>query len=130
MHHASIHVCIPPAKPLGIVSLYCGDVPQLLIEATDRDDTDLQLWRLISRLCVSLGSKRLARYCLEAALETDDGNYDLWPEPQFHRRCNRNTERSMNAEQMQSADRESSRDAQRQRDNDSRRQKDSRIKNK
>ena len=55
---------------------------RLLIEATDRDDTDLQLWRLISRLCDFLGSKRLARYCLEAAIETDDGNYDLWPEPQ------------------------------------------------
>ena len=55
---------------------------RLLVEATDRDDTDLQLWRLISRLCDFLGSKRLARYCLEAAIETDDGNYDLWPEPQ------------------------------------------------
>ena len=55
---------------------------RLLVEATDRDDTDLQLWRLIARLCEFLGSKRLARYCLEAAIETDDGNYDLWPEPQ------------------------------------------------
>ena len=55
---------------------------RLLIEAADRDDTDLQLWRLISRLCDFLGSKRLARYCLEAAIETDDGNYNLWPEPQ------------------------------------------------
>ena len=55
---------------------------RFLIEATDRDDTDLQLWRLISRLCEFLGSRRLARYCLEAALETDDGNYDLWPEPE------------------------------------------------
>ena len=55
---------------------------RLLIEATERDDTDLQLWRLISKLCEFLGSKRLARFCLEAAIETDDGNYDLWPEPQ------------------------------------------------
>ena len=55
---------------------------RLLVEATDRDDTDMQLWRLISKLCDFLGSKRLARYCLEAAIETDDGNYDLWPEPQ------------------------------------------------
>lgn len=53
-----------------------------LVEATDKDDTDLQLWRLIAKLCDFLGSKRLARYCLEAALETDDGNYDPWPEPQ------------------------------------------------
>ncbi|KAG7009576.1 hypothetical protein G7Y79_00002g006910 [Physcia stellaris] len=67
---------------------------RLLIEATDRDDTDLQLWRLISRLCVFLGSKRLARYCLEAALETDDGNYDLWPEPQ-------GLDESLAAEQLQ-----------------------------
>lgn len=66
----------------------------LLIEATDRDDTDLQLWRLISRLCEFLGSRRLARYCLEAALETDDGIYDAWPEPQ-------GLDESLAAEQLQ-----------------------------
>lgn len=67
---------------------------RLLVEATDRDDTDLQLWRLISKLCEFLGSKRLARYCLEAALETDDGNYDTWPEP-------RGLDESLAAEQLQ-----------------------------
>ncbi|KAL8782982.1 MAG: hypothetical protein Q9195_009516 [Heterodermia aff. obscurata] len=67
--------------PLEVRSTVMNSL-RLLVEATDRDDTDLQLWRLISRLCDFLGSKRLARYCLEAAIETDDGNYDLWPEPQ------------------------------------------------
>ena len=67
---------------------------RFLIEATDKDDTDLQLWRLIAKLCDFLGSKRLARYCLEAALETDDGNYDPWPEPQ-------GLDESLAAEQLQ-----------------------------
>ena len=65
-----------------------------LVEATDKDDTDLQLWRLVAKLCDFLGSKRAARYCLEAALETDDGNYDPWPEPQ-------GLDESLAAEQLQ-----------------------------
>ena len=53
-----------------------------LVEALDRDATDVQLWRQTSRLCEFVGSRRMARFCLEAAIETDDGDYDTWPEPQ------------------------------------------------
>ena len=37
-------------------------------EALDRDDTDLDLWKRTSKLGRLLGSKRLARFCLEAVL--------------------------------------------------------------
>ena len=80
-------------KPEEVCSAVLAGL-RLLVEATDRDDTDLQLWRVIARLCDFLGSKRLARYCLEAALETDDGNYDPWPEPQ-------GLDESLAAEQLQ-----------------------------
>ena len=46
------------------------------VEAVDRDDADLQLWRLIAKLSLFLGSKRLARYCLEAVLDTEDTGAD------------------------------------------------------
>ena len=50
------------------------------VEAADRDETDLQLWRLISKLSVFLKSKRLARFCLEAVFDIDDADYDGWPD--------------------------------------------------
>ena len=39
-------------------------------EALERDDSDLGLWRRISRICALLGSQRAARFCLEAALDS------------------------------------------------------------
>ena len=51
-----------------------------LVEAIDRDEADLHLWRLISTLSHFLKSKRLARYCLEAVLDSDDASLGGWPE--------------------------------------------------
>lgn len=76
-----------------IASLKC------LVEAVDRDDTDPQLWRLISRLGYFLKSKRIARFCLEAALDDDGDGIRGWPEPQ-------GLEESFAAEQLQSLLRE------------------------
>ncbi|KHJ33278.1 putative transcriptional corepressor of histone genes [Erysiphe necator] len=36
------------------------------------DESDTDLWRRIARVSAMLGSKRISRYCLEAALEVDD----------------------------------------------------------
>ena len=54
---------------------------KLLVEALDRDDTDLELWRLVSRIGDSLGSRRIARFCLEAVLDTDESDFKTWTEP-------------------------------------------------
>lgn len=53
----------------------------LFSEALERDDTDVELWRRISRISDSLGSKRIARFCLETVLDTDGSGNDAWPEP-------------------------------------------------
>lgn len=45
-------------------------------EALERDDTDLELWRRTSRICGLLGSRRVARFCLEAVLDGDGGGAD------------------------------------------------------
>lgn len=47
---------------------------RLFADALERDDTDVELWRLVSRICGYLGSQRIARYCLESALTTDESN--------------------------------------------------------
>ncbi|KAL8856450.1 MAG: hypothetical protein Q9178_006920 [Gyalolechia marmorata] len=52
-----------------------------LVEALDRDDTDLELWRQLARIGESLGSTRLARFCLEVVVDRDDISADAWPEP-------------------------------------------------
>lgn len=44
-------------------------------EALDKEDTDLDLWLRAASVAAMLGSKRLARYCLEAVM---DGNDELW----------------------------------------------------
>lgn len=49
-------------------------------EALNRDDTDLELWRLVSRVGEFLGSKRIARFCLEAVLDTSRNVLDTWME--------------------------------------------------
>lgn len=43
-----------------------------LTEAISRDESDLELWRTVSRLAEYLGSPRVARYCLEAVLDDYD----------------------------------------------------------
>lgn len=53
----------------------------LFSEALERDDTDVELWRRISRISDSLGSKRIARFCLETVVDTDESGNDAWPEP-------------------------------------------------
>ncbi|KAL8688457.1 MAG: hypothetical protein Q9218_005638 [Villophora microphyllina] len=53
---------------------------RLLAEALNRDETDLELWRQVSRVAESLGSTRIARFCLEAVLNEDDASTDTWPE--------------------------------------------------
>lgn len=49
-------------------------------EALNRDDTDLELWRLVSRVGEFLGSKRIARFCLEAVLDTSRNVLGTWME--------------------------------------------------
>ncbi|KAJ4382473.1 Histone transcription regulator 3 [Didymella sp. IMI 355093] len=44
-------------------------------EALDKEDTDLDLWLRAASVAAMLGSKRLARYCLEAVM---DGNDESW----------------------------------------------------
>ncbi|KAL9600690.1 MAG: hypothetical protein Q9219_003020 [cf. Caloplaca sp. 3 TL-2023] len=53
----------------------------LLVEALERDDSDIELWRQVSRIGESLGSTRIARFCLEAILDKDQETGDAWPEP-------------------------------------------------
>lgn len=50
-------------------------------EALDRDDTDLELWRQVSKLSGFLGSRRIERFCLEAVLDDDGGSPYEWREP-------------------------------------------------
>ncbi|KAI7600763.1 hypothetical protein KC343_g15528, partial [Hortaea werneckii] len=42
------------------------------VEALDKDDNDLDLWRRTATVGSMLDSKRLARFCLEAVLEGDE----------------------------------------------------------
>lgn len=42
------------------------------VEALDKDDTDLDLWRRTANVGDMLESKRVARFCLEAVLDGDD----------------------------------------------------------
>ena len=53
----------------------------LFTEALDRDDTDSELWRQVSKLSGFLGSKRTERFCLEAVLDDAGGGPDAWREP-------------------------------------------------
>ncbi|KAL9102365.1 MAG: hypothetical protein Q9163_002487 [Psora crenata] len=43
-----------------------------LVEALGRDELDVELWRKVSRVSEFLGSRRVARYCLEAIFGTSD----------------------------------------------------------
>lgn len=54
---------------------------QLFAEALERDDTDLELWRQVARIAGLLGSRRIARFCLESVKDTDQDDSDPWTEP-------------------------------------------------
>lgn len=54
---------------------------KLFVEALDRDDTDLELWRQVARIAGLLGSRRIARFCLESVVDTGEGDFDPWTEP-------------------------------------------------
>ncbi|RAL07102.1 putative transcriptional corepressor of histone genes (Hir3) [Aspergillus homomorphus CBS 101889] len=46
-------------------------------EALERDDSDLNLWRQSARLCSTLQSYRLMRYCLESVLADDENRLEV-----------------------------------------------------
>lgn len=46
------------------------------VEALDKDDADLDLWRRSARVSEVLGSCRISRYCLEAAIQGEDDDVD------------------------------------------------------
>ena len=50
-------------------------------KALDQDDTDLELWRQVARIAGLLGSRRIARFCLESVLDTDEAVFDSYVEP-------------------------------------------------
>ena len=54
---------------------------KLFVEALDRDESDLQLWRQTSRIGGFLGSRRITRFCLEAVLDSDENDLEAWAEP-------------------------------------------------
>ena len=70
--------CVPfsatPAASTASASLV------LFSEALEKDDTDIELWRRISRISDSLGSRRTARFCLETVLDSDESGAGAWPE--------------------------------------------------
>ena len=69
------------SDPSNAVSRTAAFSLRLFVEALDRDDTDLELWRQVARIAGLLGSRRIARFCLESVVDTDDGDFDPWTEP-------------------------------------------------
>ena len=53
-------------------SLAASSALDHFVEALDKDDTDLDLWRRASALGELLGSQRIARFCLEALFDDDE----------------------------------------------------------
>ncbi|KAI4728766.1 hypothetical protein E4T49_03454 [Aureobasidium sp. EXF-10728] len=49
---------------------------ECFVEAIDKDDTDLDLWRRSAAVGEMLGSHRIARFCLEAVLDDDAQGLD------------------------------------------------------
>ena len=75
---------IKPDEQIITTSLISGTALFSLkrfVEALDRDDTDLELWRQVARIAGLLGSRRIARFCLESVVDTDEGDFDPWAEP-------------------------------------------------
>ena len=54
------------------ISLAASSALDHFVEALDKDETDIDLWRRTSVLGEVLGSQRVARFCLEAVLDGDD----------------------------------------------------------
>ena len=79
--HIRTHFEIPPSANEISAAAAAASSLKRFVEALDRDDTDLELWRLVSRIGGYLGSRRIARFCLEAVLDTDEGMHDSWAEP-------------------------------------------------
>ncbi len=73
---------VPSSEDSKAISNVASSSLDLFIEALDRDDTDLELWRQVSKLGGFLGSKRIERFCLEAVLDNDGSSPDEWREPQ------------------------------------------------
>ena len=59
----------------GVLPNVASSSLKLFVEALDKDDTDLELWRLVSRIGGFLGSHRIARFSLEAVLDNDEGDF-------------------------------------------------------
>lgn len=53
---------------------------ELFTDALDKDDTDVELWRQISRLTGLLGSQRMSRFCLETVLATKEDGTSAVPD--------------------------------------------------
>ena len=77
LKHRLLHIerdLLSQPAPLVREEIYAAASSGLLqlIEALSRDETDLELWRSISRVSEFSGSRRVARYCLEAVISTGD----------------------------------------------------------
>lgn len=57
---------------LGEIQLAASSALDHFVQALDKDDTDLDLWRRSSSLATLLSSERIARFCLEAILDGED----------------------------------------------------------
>ncbi|KAL5000277.1 histone transcription regulator 3 [Aspergillus recurvatus] len=73
-----------PLKPSGDSPYLLAEVAESsntalaqFAEALERDDTDLNLWRQSARLCSTLQSYRLTRFCLESVLADDDNRLEV-----------------------------------------------------
>ena len=53
----------------GRPSLTAASALEYFVEALGKDSTDIDLWRRTSSVASLLGGRRMARYCLEAALD-------------------------------------------------------------
>ncbi|TKA74067.1 hypothetical protein B0A49_05302 [Cryomyces minteri] len=66
--HAPAQGVITPTQVSGATAAALD----YFVEALDKDDTDLDLWRRTAAVGGILGSSRIARFCLEAVLDGDD----------------------------------------------------------
>ncbi|KAI9704252.1 MAG: Histone transcription regulator 3 [Candelina mexicana] len=58
--------------PEGAIEASAAFALSNFVEALERDETDVELWRRTSRISGLLGSKRISRYCLESVLDDED----------------------------------------------------------
>jgi hypothetical protein len=78
------HLVVPPDKVLNKSALDYQAEAALdnFSLALASDESDTELWRKAARIASMLGSRRIARYCLEAAVEVDDDPTVAEVEPQ------------------------------------------------